>query len=229
MDRTERFYKICRAFENGASIPSKKFISKLEISRATFYRDIEYLQTRFNAPILYDRKSGGYRFDPNAPQFTLPGIWFTATEAESLLTINKMINELQPGLLEPYLTPILERISKLLEKRNSTYDEVRNRIRILTMASRKAEANYFELISHAVLARKRLLFVHYSRERGETTQRHVSPQRLVHYRDNCKRLANYIYSALADSFMITPSFNDQLRLHHEEELIQKSGKPPALA
>jgi predicted DNA-binding transcriptional regulator YafY len=184
MDRTERFYKVCRAFEKGAVVPSKKFISELEISRATFYRDIEYLQTRFNAPIIYDRKSGGYRFDPNAPQFTLPGVWFTATEAESLLTINKMLHELQPGLLEPYLTPILERISKLLEKRNSTYDEVRNRIRILTMANRKAEANYFELISHAVLERKRLHFVHYSRERDETTQRHVSPQRLVHYRDN---------------------------------------------
>lgn len=184
MDRTERFYKICRSFDHGTAVPSKKFISELEISRATFYRDIEYLQTRFNAPIIYDRKGGGYRFDPHAPQFTLPGIWFTATEAESLLTINKMLHELQPGLLEPYITPILERISKLLEKRNRTYDEVRNRIRILTMANRKAEANYFELISHAVLERKRLHFIHYSRERDQTTHRQVSPQRLVHYRDN---------------------------------------------
>jgi predicted DNA-binding transcriptional regulator YafY len=52
------------------------------------------------------------------------------------------------------------------------------------MASRKVEANYFELISHAVLERKRLHFSHYNRERDETTQREVSPQRLVHYRDN---------------------------------------------
>lgn len=184
MERTERFYKICRAFESRVAVPSKRFIDELEISRATFYRDIEYLQTRFNAPIIYDRKKGGYLFDPNAPQFTLPGVWFTAAEAESLLTINKMISELQPGLFEPYLTPIQERISKLLEKRNSTYDEVRNRIRILTMASRKTEANYFELISHAVLERKCLQFMHYNRGRDHTTQRHVSPQRLVHYRDN---------------------------------------------
>lgn len=184
MDRTERFYKICRVFENGAVVPSKKFISELEISRATFHRDIEYLQTRFNAPIIYDRKGRGYRFDPDAPQFTLPGIWFTATEAESLLTINKMLSELQPGLLGPYLTSIQERIGKLLEKRNSTFDEVRNRIRVLSMASRKVEANYYELISHAVLERKQLQFMHYNRQRDATTQRHVSPQRLVHYRDN---------------------------------------------
>jgi predicted DNA-binding transcriptional regulator YafY len=184
MDRSERFYKICRAFESGAVVPSKKFIEEIEISRATFHRDIEYLQTRFNAPIIYDRKGRGYRFDPEAPQFTLPGIWFTATEAESLLTINKMLSELQPGLLGPYLTPIQERISKLLEKRNSTFDEVRTRIRILSMASRKTEANYYELISHAVLERKQLQFVHYNRQRDAKTQRHVSPQRIVHYRDN---------------------------------------------
>ncbi len=184
MDRTERFYKMCRALEKGAAIPAKKFINELEISRATFHRDIEYLQTRFNAPIIYDRRNRGYRFDPNAPQFTLPGVWFTASEAESLLTIHKMLDELQPGLLGPYLAPVQERISKLLKKRNSTYDEMRARIRILTMARRNSEANYFELISHAVLERKRLQFMHYNRGRDATTQRHVSPQRLVHYRDN---------------------------------------------
>jgi predicted DNA-binding transcriptional regulator YafY len=156
----------------------------LEVSRATVFRDIEYLKDRFNAPILYDRKDRGFHFDPAAPQFTLPGIWFTASEAESLLTLHKMLNELQPGLLESPLAPVLERISRLLEKRHSTLDEVRHRIRILTMARRKVEANYFELISHAVLARKRLHFTHYSRERDEKSQRDVSPQRLVHYRDN---------------------------------------------
>jgi predicted DNA-binding transcriptional regulator YafY len=184
MDRTERFYKICRALEKGAAIPATKFINELEISRATFHRDIEYLQSRFNAPIIYDRRNRGYHFDPNAPQFTLPGVWFTATEVESLLTINKMLSELQPDLLGAYINPIQERIGKLLERRNSTYEEVRSRIRILAMANRNAEANYFELISHAVLERKRLQFMYYSRGRNEIIQRHVSPQRLVHYRDN---------------------------------------------
>ena len=34
------------------------------------------------------------------------------------------------------------------------------------------------------LSRRRLELVHYSRERDEETEREVSPQRLVHYRDN---------------------------------------------
>lgn len=184
MDRTERFYKICRELDKGAQVPSAKFIHDLEVSRATIFRDIEYLKDRFNAPIIYDRKGRGFCFDPDAPQFTLPGIWFTASEAESLLTIHKMLSELQPGLLGPYLSPMLERIGKLLEKRNSTLDEVNNRIRILTMANRKVEPNYFELISHAVLERKCLRFTHYNRGRDEKSEREVSPQRLVHYRDN---------------------------------------------
>lgn len=184
MERTERFYKICRRLGQGGVIPSKKFIEEFGISRPTFFRDIEYLQDRFNAPIIYDRQGGGYRFDPAAAQFTLPGIWFTAAEVESLLTIYKMLNDIQPGLLSKHLSPVLDRISRLLQQRNSTLDEIRNRIRILSIANRTVAANYFELISHAVLERKRVQFAHYHRERDETTQRQVSPQRLVHYRDN---------------------------------------------
>ena len=42
----------------------------------------------------------------------------------------------------------------------------------------------FEVIAHGVLCRTRLRIKYLARSTGETTQREVSPQRLVHYRDN---------------------------------------------
>jgi predicted DNA-binding transcriptional regulator YafY len=45
-------------------------------------------------------------------------------------------------------------------------------------------AKEFETIAKAVLTRKRLRITHHNRERGEELTREVSPQRLVHYRDN---------------------------------------------
>ncbi len=184
MDRTERFYKICQRLARGRPISSKVFIDALSISRTTFFRDIEYLKDRFNAPIEYDRQSRGYRFDPKADRFELPGIWFTASEAHAMLTLHRLLNDVQPGLLKPLLQPLYERLEKSLGKNASSMEEIRHRIRILSMAQRKVEPNYFELISHAVLVRKRMTIVFYNRGRDETTIREVSPQRLVHYRDN---------------------------------------------
>ena len=184
MDRTERFYKICQRLGRGRPVPSRVFLDELEISRPTFFRDIEYLKERFNAPIEYDQSSRAYRFDPKAEQFELPGIWFTAREAHALLSMQKLLDEVQPGLLKPLLQPLFQRLEKQFGMIDSSLEQMRKRIRIISMASRPVEANYFELISHAVLTRRRLNIEFYNRGRDETTRRQVSPQRLVHYRDN---------------------------------------------
>ena len=184
MERTERFYKICKRLSKSRSSPSRTFLDELEISRPTFYRDIEYLKDRFNAPIQYDPVSRGYRFDPGAERFELPGIWFTAREAHALLAFEHLLTEVQPGLLKKILRPLHQRLERLFNKGDASLPEVNRRIRILTLGKRVVEPNYFELISHAVLTRKRLAIRYHNRERDETTQREVSPQRLVHYRDN---------------------------------------------
>ena len=53
----------------------------LEVSLATLKRDIQYLRDRLNAPIIWDRDAGGYRYEkdsaPAGSQFELPGLWFT--------------------------------------------------------------------------------------------------------------------------------------------------------
>ena len=45
-------------------------------------------------------------------------------------------------------------------------------------------AKSFEAVAAATLARQRLKIWHFGRQNGQTTEREVSPQRLVHYRDN---------------------------------------------
>jgi predicted DNA-binding transcriptional regulator YafY len=46
------------------------------------------------------------------------------------------------------------------------------------------QATRFESVAAATLARKRLRIDHYNRQTGERQPRDISPQRLVHYRDN---------------------------------------------
>ena len=187
MDRTERFYKMMGLLKAHKAVTRETFLGTLEVSPATFKRDLSYLCDRLNAPILWDRELNGYRLnrdDPRAATFELPGLWFNASEAHALLTIEALLDNLQPGLLTTHIAPLKTRIEGLLGKGDHAVPEVRKRIRLLRQAGRLVPIEHFETVSHAVLARRRLKVRHYNRGRDEEVEREISPQRLVHYRDN---------------------------------------------
>ncbi|MBI3563186.1 MAG: YafY family transcriptional regulator [Gammaproteobacteria bacterium] len=184
MERTHRIHKIITLLhQRRTPIPERELCEVLAVSRATVQRDIQYLRDAFSAPIM-GISGRGYCFDPTKPAFELPGLWFTPGEAHALITLQQMLKGIEPGLLEPVLRPVQERIARLLRKSDHTLDEIKRRIRILKMGQRRIEPRYFELISHAVLARQRLFIHYYNRELDQDSQREISPQRLVHYRDN---------------------------------------------
>jgi predicted DNA-binding transcriptional regulator YafY len=186
MDRTERFYKIHQLLESRRVVPREIFLDELGVSLATLKRDLEYMRERLHAPIVWDPASRGYRFDatPEGPTYALPGMWFNASEAHALLTMQRLLENLQPGLLDAHIKPLRTRIRALLETGDHSIDEVQRRIRILHAAARSVQPRHFEVISTAVLRRKRLIINHYSRSRDEEAEREISPLRLVYYRDN---------------------------------------------
>ncbi len=187
MDRTERFYKMERMLRNRGVVPIRDFLGKLGVSPATFKRDTEYLRERLNAPIPWDREKRGYRLhDPNPdnPQHELPGLWFNSSEIHALPGFHHLLDRLQSGLLTPHIAPLKKRIQALIEKDDRSFAEVARRIRVLPLAARHTEPPCFQSIARALLARRRLRLVHLRRARNEETAREVSPQRLVHYRDN---------------------------------------------
>jgi predicted DNA-binding transcriptional regulator YafY len=184
MDRSERFYKIRDMLRARGTVPLGDFIAALEISVATFKRDLEYLRDRFGISITWSREQHGYQIDPRSPNRELPGLWFSSIETHALLTFHHFLDNLQPGLLTPHIKPLQERIRKLLEKDDHSFEEIARRIRVLPLAARHIESPCFQSIAHALLARRRLRLVHFHRARNEETAREVSPQRLVHYRDN---------------------------------------------
>ncbi|MCZ7656208.1 MAG: WYL domain-containing protein, partial [Rhodocyclaceae bacterium] len=103
----------------------------------------------------------------------------------ALLTMQHLLMGLDSGgLLGPHIAPLLARLRALLGTTDDTTEEIHKRIRILGMASRRMALDHFAVVGSALLRRKRLLISHYVRARDETIEREVSPQRLVHYRDN---------------------------------------------
>jgi len=187
MDRTERFYKIDHLIRERGIVPVQDFLRELEVSLATFKRDIEYMRSRHYAPITWDREQGGYRFEepqPGAPKYELPGLWFSPREAQALLTMEHLLESLEPSLLGAHVKPLKARLSALLSVGDRSAEEVRRRIRVIPFGQRRHEPKHFQLVASAVLGRERLKLTYWNRSKDEVTEREVSPQRLVHYRNN---------------------------------------------
>jgi len=184
VDRTERFYKIRRRLIEKGAVTRREVEEELEISHATFKRDIEYMRDRLNVPIVWSRQREAYVIDPDADVAELPGIWFSPAEIYALLEIEHLLERLQPGLLGRQLDPLRTRLRALLERGDRGHHEIRRRIRVLALGSRRVNREVFEALSVGLLSRRRIRIRHLKRGSGEFSERVVSPQRLVHYRYN---------------------------------------------
>ncbi len=183
MDRSERFHHIDRLLRQRGPVTVLGLCEALEVSRATIVRDIQYLRDRFGAPITWNRERQTYAYE-SAELFTLPGLWLSAAELESLLTINALLDRLQPELIGKHLQPLRQRLQRLVQDRLPNGADLTRRLRLINSATARVEPPLFPEFAQATLERRRLWILHKNRERDETIAREISPQRLVRYRDN---------------------------------------------
>jgi predicted DNA-binding transcriptional regulator YafY len=187
MSDMQRLHRITYLIQARKCVPIGIFLEELEISKATFKRDLEYLRSRMNASIIFDRSQGGYRFEypVNAQKLELPGLWFTEKEATALILMQHLLSGLDKGgLIEPHIAPLTSIIDGILGQGNTTAKELRRRLKVFGMSARKGSIESFEEVGSAILKRKRLQITYYARGTNEITEREISPQRLIFYRDN---------------------------------------------
>ncbi|MDZ4200692.1 MAG: YafY family protein [Gallionella sp.] len=189
MSMNERIYKIDQLLSERRVVTIAELLESLEVSKATLKRDIALMRDRMNAPIVFDRELGGYRFDKNnrmhgAP-YELPGLWFSAEEIHALLTMHHLISNLDSGgLLGSHIQSLQSRLTALLGAADDPVNEVNRRIKIKMVGVRHVHLAHFEAVGLALLKRKRIRIDYYARGTDQTTQREVSPQRLICYRGN---------------------------------------------
>lgn len=187
MDRTERFYKIELLIRNRGGVSFKTLREALEVSPATLKRDLQYLRDRLDAPIVYDRGDDVYRFAPDtatrSATHELPGVWFSESEIHALLTMHQLIAGLDAdGVLGRHLQPLLDKLDGMLGADAAEVRQMMQRVRILGATARPVPSRYFELVGSALLKRRRIRMRYLTRSRGTTSERAVSPLRIVHYR-----------------------------------------------
>jgi proteasome accessory factor C len=185
MSKLDDLYRLHRLLDGRQTVISRQtLLDRLKVTRSKLTRLIADLRAKFGTPLVFDQEYGGYRFDTADGRFELPGLWFTGEELHALVSLNHLLQTLQPGLLDELLAPIRVRLDNILRTEHLGGGEAQKRIRILAMAARAKNMRYFQTVAGAVLQRKRLSIEYYNRERDQTGTREISPQRLTHYRDN---------------------------------------------
>ncbi|MGD8931738.1 MAG: HTH domain-containing protein, partial [Chromatiales bacterium] len=118
MDRFDRIFELNRILSTARYPVSRRRLEEaLGCSRATVKRLIEEMRLYLNAPIVFDRKLNGYRYAPSEGQmYELPGLWFNASELYALLSMQQLLEQVQPGLLDGHLEPLRRRIHDLLNR-----------------------------------------------------------------------------------------------------------------
>jgi len=186
MDKFDRIYQLHNILD-GRRLPVavRELAELLGCSQSTVYRLVAALRDYLGAPVEFDKELGGYRYVPTVDgrQYQLPGLWFSVTELQSLVVLQKLTNGLGSGLLEKHLAPLGKRIDELIQHKRLRLGEVGSRIRLLSLAARPLSAG-FHVAASATLQRHKLRLRYHSRSRDELTERTVSPQRMAHYRDN---------------------------------------------
>ncbi len=187
MDRFDRIFALHQLLSSHRTPVSRQRIEEaLECSRATAKRIVDNMRDYLNAPIEYDRARNGYYYARDSEygeMYELPGVWFNASELHALLSVQQLLEAVQPGLLERQLAPLKSHIGKLLKAQHSGGDQICQRIRILRAASRPP-GEFFQTVASALAQRKRLAITYFKRGEEQLSERELSPQRLLHYRDN---------------------------------------------
>jgi predicted DNA-binding transcriptional regulator YafY len=184
MDRFDRITRLHRLLD-GRRVPLglNEIMARLEGSRATANRAIRTLREDLGAPLEYDRERNGYYYAGGAI-YQLPGLWLNSSELMALIASEHLLAEVEPGVLAPMIHPLRKRLAHLLERRQTGSGELLQRIRIFQTETRGTDLDTFRDVAEALGTRHRIRVLYHGRERDKTTERVISGQRLVYYRDN---------------------------------------------
>jgi len=101
----ERMYKYMDLLEGKRFVTTSEFMTVMEISHATFKRDLAVLRDRFDVPIVYDRDVGAYKLDQACNRKRLPGVWFSPEEIKIMRNVcSQLLHDSHPELEDAYQT-----------------------------------------------------------------------------------------------------------------------------
>ena len=188
MDRFDRIYRLHGLLSNRhTAIPLKQIMERLECSKSTADRDIQILRDHLNAPLEYNREAKGYLYNQQSSSkpYELPGLWFSSEELHGLLICQQILKNISPGILTEQINSLQQRINSMLSKENSPQPVISEQIHFPSIGRRLKDDSHFKRIATALFSNKQIHIQYSPRgQAGENSERIISAQKLIYYREN---------------------------------------------
>jgi len=185
VDKFDRIFQLHAILSSRrTAIPLEDLMARLKCSKSTLHRAIATLKDHLNAPVVFDAQAGGYKYGKPelGDAYELPGLWFTANELQALALMQRLLRDAGGGLLEEHLGALAKRLNELTKHQRLNLGEAAARLRFPAIAARPAGAA-FNSVASATLQRRKLWMEYHARSTDARSERTVSPQRIVHYRE----------------------------------------------
>lgn len=210
LDIKMRLFRINQMLKEQGVVSLEQFQEQLKCSEPTIKRDISYMRHKLNAPIEYDYNRRGYVYNLDKMQEAkdsgelkeaefdpceLPNRWYSPTELYVYMTALGMLNtleELKDGLLCRNMSMLRTNMLSMLEGTREQIKELQKRIKVVQPPMRLYRNSFFEMIGCALVTRKRLRIMYFTRKDQLEKDREISPLRMVNYR-NCWYLDAYCH------------------------------------
>ncbi len=176
MRKAERLFQILTLLRSRRTvITAHELAEKLEVSERTIYRDIQALSLS-GMPI--ESEAGiGYRLKPS---FSIPPLMFDESELEALLLGVRMVQGWSGEAMGKAADSALQKIHAVLPDRLHQHYVQQPEWLIVPDIHRIQSAKYSDQLSDAI-KKKYVLYIHYTREDGEKSQREVWPLGMVYW------------------------------------------------
>lgn len=198
MDPLARRALIDRALSERELVTLDELQALLHVSVPTIKRDLCFMREVLQAPLVYSRARGGYRYEREIgvrePQDRVrrsrltehEHAWYSAKELYCLvktLDMMELLKKDEASLIKNDVLPILARVRDALGHGHLPPKELLKRIHVVSRDQVLEESDLFEIVGLALAQRHRIKVRYAARGSTELKVSELSPQRLVHYKN----------------------------------------------
>lgn len=117
------------------SVAKSYLLERLECSESTLKRIFSELRNEYNAPLQYQVEQRGYCYTEERFELNLPGLWSSPETLLALVSIQKLLAQMQLDVLDEHLQGLKQEIQQYLKRKKIKADQI-DRIRILPITAR---------------------------------------------------------------------------------------------
>jgi len=156
-------------------------VARFEVSRRTFYRDVDYMRLILGAPIAYDRQHRGYRYTDKT--FSLAAVTLSEGELLALLVAEHVLKQYEGTPFGPSIAHAVEKIAGSLNQPVTVDLSGRSPSMLFDLGPiRPPDMQVFNAVAAALRERSALRIRYYTQSRGVESERLVEPYHLHNHK-----------------------------------------------